>query len=200
MAFTLNRPSNSNSNESLLLLFLWSLESEGPVSYYHLTYAFPSEYTLCSSLNVKKRLPRNRRDIWSLSEYRTDKYSQRKTIICPVWQNGWVFVCELSDCGFEYPYCHILCLNAFAKLQNARGASHQPVLMGNCPTCFYVLTLLVYWMVSYQSQVVCKAWDSVATRDTTWGESWHEIYAGKCTQKYSKHDKVRWWHTNSLDW
>ena len=100
---------------------------------------------------TKERLPRNRRDIWSLSEYRTDKYSQSKSIIWSVWQNGWVFAYELSDCGFEYHCCHILCLNAFAKLQNARGASHEPVLMDNCPTCLYVLTLSVYWMVCYQS-------------------------------------------------
>ena len=76
-----NSESNSNNNESLLLLFWWPLESEGPVCYYHVTYAFQSEYTLFSSLNVKERLPRNRRNIWSLSEYRTDKYSQRKSII-----------------------------------------------------------------------------------------------------------------------
>ena len=136
-----NCESNSNNNESLLLLFWWTLESEGTVCYYHVICAFQSEYALCNFLIVKKRLPRNRRDIWSLSEYRTDKYSQRKSIIWPVWQNGWVFVYELSDCGFEYRCCHILCLNAFAKLQNARGASRQPVLMDNFPTCLYVLAL-----------------------------------------------------------
>ena len=47
-----------------------------------------SEYTLCSSLSVKERLPQNRRDIWSISEYPRDKYSQRKSVIWPVWQNG----------------------------------------------------------------------------------------------------------------
>ena len=99
--------SNSSNNESLLLLFWWPLESEGPVCYYHVMYAFQSEYALCSSLNVKERLPRNRRDIWSLSEYRTDKYSQSKLVIRPVWQNGWVFVYEQSDCGFEYRCCNI---------------------------------------------------------------------------------------------
>ena len=125
------------------------LERECPVCYFHVTYAFQSEYTLFSSLNVKERLPRNRRDIWSLSEYRTDKYSQRKSIIWPVWQNGWVFVYELNECRL---LSHIvLRLNAFAKLQNARGASCQPVLMGNCPTCLYVLALSVYWIVCYQS-------------------------------------------------
>ena len=165
-------------------------------------FSFQSEYTLFSSLNVKEGLPRNRRNIWSLSEYRTDKYSQRKSIIWPVWQNGWVFVYELNDCGFEYRCCHILCLNALATLQNARRASCQPVLMGNCPTCLYVLALSVYWVVCYQS--VPGGVQGMRflghERGASWEESWHEIYAGKCTQKYSKHDKERWWHTNSLDW
>ena len=33
--------------------------------------------------------------------------------------------------------------------------------------------------------------DSVATRDVplSWEESWHEMYAAKRTQKYSKDDK-----------
>ena len=151
---------------------------------------------------TKERLPRNRRDIWSLSEYRTDKYSQSKSIIWSVWQNGWVFAYELSDCGFEYHCCHILCLNAFTKLQNVRWASCQPVLMGNCPTCLYVLALSVYWVVCYQSVPggVQGMRFRGHERGASWEESWHEIYAGKCTQKYSKHDKVRWWHTNSLDW
>ena len=102
-----NSESNIDNNESLLLLFWWPQESEGPVCYYHVRYAFQSEYALSSSLNVKERLPWHRSDIWSLSEYHTDKYSQRKSIIWPVWQNGWVFVYELIDCGFEYRCCHI---------------------------------------------------------------------------------------------
>ena len=186
----------------MLLLFWRPLESEGPACYYHVTYAFQSEYTLCSCLNVKEHIPQNRHDIWSLSEYRTDKFSQRKSIIWPVWQNGWKFVCELSDCGFEYHSCHILCLHAFAKLQNPRGASPQPVLIGNCPTCLFVLALSVYWMVCYQSVpggmqgMRFRGHDRGASRE----ESWHEIYAGKCTEKHSKDDKERWWHTNSSDW
>ena len=42
-----------------------------------------------------------------LSEYFTDKYLQCKSIIWPVWQNGWVSVYELSDYGFEYHCSHI---------------------------------------------------------------------------------------------
>ena len=33
--------------------------------------------------------------------HRTGKYSQHSSIIWPVWLNGWVFVYELSGCGFE---------------------------------------------------------------------------------------------------
>ena len=39
--------------------------------------------------------------------YRTDKYSQYSSIIWPVWLNGWVFVYELSGCGFESSCNHL---------------------------------------------------------------------------------------------
>ena len=96
----------------------------------------------------------------------------------------------------------VLCLNAFTKSENARGASRQPVLMGNCPTCLYVSALEAYWMVCYQSVpgVVQGMRSCGHERGASSVESWHEIYAGKLTQKYSKHDKERCWHTNSLDW
>ena len=38
---------------------------------------------------------------------RTDKYAQRRSIIWPVWLNGWVFVYELSGCGFKSSYSHL---------------------------------------------------------------------------------------------
>ena len=37
----------------------------------------------------------------------TDKYSQPSSIILPAWLNGWVFVYELSGCGFESFFCHL---------------------------------------------------------------------------------------------
>ena len=37
----------------------------------------------------------------------TDKYSQHSSIIWPVWLNDWVFVYELSGCGFESRFCQI---------------------------------------------------------------------------------------------
>ena len=39
--------------------------------------------------------------------HRTDKYSQHSSIIWPVWLNGWVFVYELSGCGFESRCSHL---------------------------------------------------------------------------------------------
>ena len=39
--------------------------------------------------------------------HRIDKYSQHSSIIWPVWLNGWVFVYELSDCGFESSCSHL---------------------------------------------------------------------------------------------
>ena len=39
-----------------------------PVCSYHVTYAFQSESTLHSCLNVKEILARSRREIWSLSD------------------------------------------------------------------------------------------------------------------------------------
>ena len=35
--------------------------------------------------------------------HRTDTYSQHNLIILPVWLNSWVFVYQLSGCGFENP-------------------------------------------------------------------------------------------------
>ena len=39
--------------------------------------------------------------------HHTDKYSQHSSIIWPVWLNGWVFVYELSGCGFESSCSHL---------------------------------------------------------------------------------------------
>ena len=55
----------------------------------HVTYAFQSESTLNSCLNVKEHLARHRREIWSFSD-------------C-----NWVFVYELSGCGFKSSCSHL---------------------------------------------------------------------------------------------
>ena len=39
---------------------------------------------------------------------RKDKYSEHSSIIWPVWPNGWVFVYELSGCGFVSRCSHLI--------------------------------------------------------------------------------------------
>ena len=56
----------------------------------------------------------------------TEKYSQLNSIIWPVWLNGWVFVYELSSCGFEYRRSH---LNFRYRAYFEQGV---PWYLGNC--------------------------------------------------------------------
>ena len=39
--------------------------------------------------------------------YRTNKNSHYSSIIWPVWLNGWVYIYEVSDCGFEFWKHHL---------------------------------------------------------------------------------------------
>ena len=89
---------------------------EMTVCSYHVKYTFQSGSTLYSCLNFKEllaiecgfTLKRVRDMIRTYSQmHRTDKYSQHSSIIWPVWQNGSVFVCELSGCGFESSCSHL---------------------------------------------------------------------------------------------
>ena len=59
-----------------------------------------------------------------------------------------------------------LCSSDFAKLQNARGASYHPPLMGNCPTWSHMLWTYqsTKWFLITLSQVLYGAWASVASR------------------------------------
>ena len=88
---------------------------------------------------------------------------------------------------------YMLCLNALAKLQNVRGASRRPALMGNCPSCNHMSWSYqsTKWFVVSPFQVVCGAWCSVATREVPLEEKVDTkcMYAGNLTQKYSKDDK-----------
>ena len=38
---------------------------------------------------------------------RIDNYSEHSSIIWPVWLNRWVFVCDVSDSGFQSSYGHL---------------------------------------------------------------------------------------------
>ena len=106
----------SCSNSSLVMI-LKLLPPNLIVCSCHVTYAFQSESTLYSYLNVKELLVRSRREIWRWSNcnfldiqttikcgltlkpvrgmtrtynqmYRTDKYSEHSSVIWPVWPNG----------------------------------------------------------------------------------------------------------------
>ena len=39
--------------------------------------------------------------------HRTDNYSQHISVVWPVWLNGWVFVYQLTGCGFESHWYHL---------------------------------------------------------------------------------------------
>ena len=58
--------------------------------------------------------------------HRTDKYSQHSSIIWSVWLNGWVFVYELSGCGFES------CCNHLIFRYSACFEQGVPWHSGNC--------------------------------------------------------------------
>ena len=49
---------------------------------------------------------------------RTHNYSKHSSISWPVWLNGWVFVCNLSGCGFESCCSH---LNLWIHSERLRG-------------------------------------------------------------------------------
>ena len=51
--------------------------------------------TLCDMIHVCDMIQKDSK------LHHTDKYSQHSLIIWPVWLNGWVFIYELSACGFE---------------------------------------------------------------------------------------------------
>ena len=66
------------------------------VCYYHVTYAFHSESTLYSCLNVKGLLARNRWYTWSLSDSNGIQA-----------HNDWVFAYGLSGCVFQSHCCRL---------------------------------------------------------------------------------------------
>ena len=74
---------------------------------YRVTYAFQSESTFYSCLNVKELLAQNRRKIWSLSDcnwIRTNSHLVRKRTLNYLTK---LFFYELSSCGFESSCSHL---------------------------------------------------------------------------------------------
>ena len=87
----------------------------------HVTYAFQSESTLHSYLNVKELLAPNSCDIWSLIDCnRTQTHShlvRKQTLnhLAKICLNGWVFIYELSGCGFQSCCSHLNIALLFSK-------------------------------------------------------------------------------------
>ena len=80
------------------------------VCYYHATYAFYSDDTIYSWLNVKERLTPNRRDIWSLSDsnrIRTHNYLVRKRTLNHLAKqaNDWAVVRAYLNGAFD---CYVI--------------------------------------------------------------------------------------------
>ena len=82
---------------------------------YHVTYAFQSESTFYSCLNVKELLARSRREIWSLSDCnwtRTRNHLVHKRTLNHLaklandWAVLWVLICtvHLTVCSYHVTY------------------------------------------------------------------------------------------------
>ena len=89
-----------------LFCFNFSLKPLLTVCYYHVTYAYQSDFTVYSCPKFKELFARNRRDIWNLSDssaIRTHSHLLRKQTP----SHGWAFVYKLSDRGLESRCCHL---------------------------------------------------------------------------------------------
>ena len=89
--------------DNILLSVLSKSSNALTVCSCHVTYAFQSEYTLYSCLNVKGLLARSRRKIWSLSDW---NWTRNPKPLSSNLLNGWVFFYELSGYGFESSCSH----------------------------------------------------------------------------------------------
>ena len=87
----------------------------------HTSFRVDLHSTVC--LNVKEFLARSRRHIWSLSDssgIRTNSHLFHKQTL-----NGWVFVCKLSGCGFEFRSCHLIFYVYFGITKKTLPAYHK---------------------------------------------------------------------------
>ena len=76
------------------------------VCYYHVTYAFHIESRLYSCANVKELLAQNMYNIWVLSDCIENRIHYH-LVHRLVWSRGFVFLYEISGCGFESHCCHL---------------------------------------------------------------------------------------------
>ena len=84
----------------------------------HVTYAFQSESKLYSCLNVKKLLARNRREIWSLSDYnwtRTQNHLVRKRTLNHLVKLAKWLSCVCMYMYVLYIYIYLICIHIYLK-------------------------------------------------------------------------------------
>ena len=106
----------------------------------HVTYAFQSESTLCSCLNVKELLARSRREIWSLSDCNliwTQNYLVRKQTLNHFAK---LFVYKLSGSGFQ-SCCSHLDLNLSVPLYYHNRVIVELVKSSKEFNCFMLLII-----------------------------------------------------------
>ena len=108
--------------------------------------------------------------------YRTEKYSQRSSIVLPVWLNGWVFVYELSGYRFEITLLSIK-LQIWGLLQ-ASG----PLTFRKATECGFTLKLVRDMIIRYSqmhradkfsqhSSIIWPVWLSVRSSVLLWTKS-----------------------------
>ena len=137
--------------------------------YYHVTYKFQSESTLCSCLNVKEFLARNRRHIWCLSHsngIRTYYHLVRKRTLNHLVKlaNGWVFVYELSGSGLESHCYHSSAFEDLLVKDNSVSLHHRNIRLLAIELCKtknnlssqLMLELFQRWEVNYN---ICSRTD-----------------------------------------
>ena len=84
----------------------------------------------------------------------TDKYSQHSSIIWPVWINSWIFVYELSACGFGSCYSYLSNIMYFILVPAASSAKRGPAtLLKRTPWKWIVF---VKWL-THESVISCWA-------------------------------------------
>ena len=83
---------------------------------------------------------------------RKDKYSQHSSIIWPVWLNGWVFVYELSGCGFESSCSHLVSWHVIPSKCYAQGATSKELFQ-----YFFDKAPKISWIKEY---IIPRIWVS----------------------------------------
>ena len=167
-------------------------------------YAFQSESTLYSCLNVKELLVWSRHVIWSLSDcnwtQNQNHLVHRRTLNhLAKLPNGWVFIYELCGSGFESSCRARTIKDLLAYLKDCEATNHLQFFCFHKPLIMWLiiiyLTLLIKslktlgWQKMYTPNILFNIW----WRSETWLKNEHLHYFFKEKQDSStKHPKFSW--------